>query len=78
MEQQDKKNEKVLLLSYVRREKWVVYDSLIASGKWNNKLDKLKCWGGMELMSRLEICTGHGDSGEKHENKIEKCPFFVM
>jgi hypothetical protein len=33
MEQQEKTNETVLFLSYVRGEKWAMYDSLIANGK---------------------------------------------
>jgi hypothetical protein len=33
MGQQENAKEKVLFLSYVRREKWVMHDSLIAIGK---------------------------------------------
>jgi hypothetical protein len=27
-------------------------------------------------MSRMEVCTDHGEGGEKPENKNEKCRFF--
>jgi hypothetical protein len=29
-------------------------------------------------MSRMEVCTDHGEGGEKPENKNEKCPYFEL
>jgi len=26
----------------------------------------------------MDVCTDHGEGGEKPENKNEKCPFFEL